>query len=310
MDGGKAMEANSKIRVAAVFATMDRAHVADACVKALQQQTRPPDWVVVADNASRDATVEVLRGLSDLPFVLEVLALPENGGNAGGVDAAMEHAFRNGMDAVWILDDDSYPRERALEALLAEGYDARIVRHSMQIDPATGAFTWPLQVAGEDGFHLVFHPAELGARRWVTTRIMWTGALVSRKVYEQIGRVHADLFIRGEDEEYPLRMERHGIGQMGVVDSVLDHVGPQQLRHLRWGRKHFFYEAGLSDAKLYYKVRNMVWLQKQQRGVIRAIAMALAYGMIGMSIDGFRRFPLLWEAVCDGWTGRLGRREE
>jgi rhamnopyranosyl-N-acetylglucosaminyl-diphospho-decaprenol beta-1,3/1,4-galactofuranosyltransferase len=310
MGDGTDMEADTKIRVAAVFATMNRSHVALACVMALAKQTRPPDCVVVADNASRDDTVDVLRGLSDLPFTMEVLALPDNVGNAGGVDAAMEHAFQRGMDAVWILDDDSYPQAFALEALLGEGYDARVVRHSMQIDPLTGDYTWPLQIATEQGFRLVHSPRDLGDARLVKTRIMWTGALVSRRVYEVIGRVHADLFIRGEDEEYPLRMERHGFAQEGVVGSVLDHRGPEHLVSKRLLGKNFYYEKGLSDWKLYYKVRNMVWLQLRERGHLRAILMALSYACIGMKIDGWRRFPLLWEAISDGWSGRLGRREE
>jgi hypothetical protein len=180
----------------------------------------------------------------------------------------------------------------------------------MQIDPATGVYTWPLQVAENEGFRLVHGPDELGAARFVQTRIMWTGALVSRLVYDQIGRVNADLFIRGEDEEYPLRMERHGFTQEGVIDSVLDHVGPQNLIKIRILGKNFFYEQGLSDWKLYYKVRNMVWLQLRERGVMRAMMMALAYGWMGVTIDGWHRWPLLWEAIGDGWSGRLGKWEK
>jgi GT2 family glycosyltransferase len=136
---------------------------------------------------------------------------------------------------------------------------------------------------------------------------MWTGALVSRLVYDTIGRVKADLFIRGEDEEYPLRMENRGFSQEGVVGSVLDHAGPKHLRKIRLLGKHLFYEEGLSDWKLYYKVRNMVWLQRRARGSLHAIVMALAYAFIGVKVDGFSRVPLLWEAICDGWSERLGK---
>ena len=59
-----------------------------------------------------------MEGITGLPFELIVLQLPENRGNAGGVEDAMEHAFAKGADAVWILDDDSWPRDGALAALL------------------------------------------------------------------------------------------------------------------------------------------------------------------------------------------------
>ena len=303
------METISKIRVAAVFATMNRSQVALACVQALARQTHPPHLVVVADNASTDQTTEALGALTDLPFELVVLRLPENAGNAGGVDFAMEYAFAREIEAVWILDDDSFPREETLEKLLIAGVDPRVVRHSMQIDPATGNYTWPLQVATNGGYRLIHSPSELGSARLVKTRIMWTGALVSRLVYEKIGRVRSELFIRGEDEEYPLRMERFGFGQEGVVDSVLDHVGPKSLVTMRFLGKNFFYEKGLSDWKLYYKVRNMVWLHRRSRGGFRAMLMAMAYAFIGVKIDGFTRMPLLWEAICDGWSGKLGKWE-
>ena len=72
--------------------------------------------------------------------------MAENRGNAGGVEEAMEIAFAEEADAVWILDDDSWPRPEALAAMLAEPYDDALVLHPIQIDPANGRFTWPLQI--------------------------------------------------------------------------------------------------------------------------------------------------------------------
>lgn len=48
-------------KIAAVFATMNRGHVAVACVKALAAQTSPPCRVIVADNRSSDGTAETLE---------------------------------------------------------------------------------------------------------------------------------------------------------------------------------------------------------------------------------------------------------
>jgi glycosyltransferase involved in cell wall biosynthesis len=310
MDFGKSMEASSKIRVAAVFATMNRSHVAHACVRALIEQSCAPDLVVVADNASSDDTVHLLNHLTDLPFELVVLSLPENVGNAGGVDAAMECAFQRGIDAVWILDDDSFPTAGALRALLEDGYDPQVVRHSMQIDPKTNRFTWPLWVANADKtWSLAWQVEDLPDDQRVVTRGMWTGALVSKEVREAVGPVNGELFIRGEDEEYPWRIEKSGFSFEGRCRAVLDHPGPADL--IQWSifGKHLFFERGLADWKLYYKVRNMVWLQQHTRGKLRAAMMALAYGVIGVKVDGYQRLPLLWEAICDGWSGRLGKWE-
>ncbi len=296
------------IRVAAVFATMNRAATATACVLALARQTSPPEWVMVADNCSTDDTVLTLESLEGLPFTLVVHRMPDNRGNAGGVEAVMERAFGAGADAVWILDDDSWPREAALAFLLEGEWDPHVVRHALQIDPLSGRFTWPLQIAdGQGGWRLAWSEDELPEGPRVRSRISWTGALLPREVRERIGPVKADLFIRGEDEEYPWRIEQAGFSQEAMRGAVMDHPGPQNMVHWEFLGKCFFFERGLADWKLYYKVRNMVWLKRKQSGDLRAISIAAAYTLAATFIDGLRRIPLLCRAIRDGWNGRLGK---
>lgn len=298
------------MHIAAIFATMNRAATAVTCVRALAMQTRPPEMVVVADNVSEDDTVACLEALENLPFELVVHRMTENRGNAGGVRDAMEFAFKRGADAVWILDDDSWPRPDAL-AELANDWDPGVVRHAMQIDPKTGRFTWPLQVGdGRGGWRLIDSMDEMPPGERVRSRIIWTGALLSRQVREAVGPVNGDLFIRGEDEEYPWRFEQAGFYQEAVKKAVLDHPGPDDMVHWRVFGRSLFFERGLADWKLYYKVRNMVWIRRMQAGGLRAILIAAAYALAAARIDGIHRLPLVWEAAIDGWNGKLGKRGE
>ncbi len=297
--------------VAAIFATMNRSQTAVACVQALAAQTCPPSWVVVADNDSTDDTLAALESLTDLPFELVIHRMQENRGNAGVVEEAMAVAFTRGADAVWILDDDSWPRPTALAALRAAPWDPRVVRHPLQLDPRTGRFTWPLQVAdGHGAWRLVDTLADLPAGDSVVTRITWTGALVSREVRDAVGPVNGELFIRGEDEEYPWRIEQAGFSQAAMTRSILDHPGPANIVHWQIGRKNFFYERGLNDWKLYYKVRNMVWLKRQQNGARAAIAMVVTYALAAAWLDGPRRVSLICRAARDGWRSQLGKWPE
>jgi GT2 family glycosyltransferase len=296
------------LKIAAVLATMNRAETAKACVLALARQTRPPELVVVADNCSTDDTVEVLENLADLPFKLVVRRMPENRGNAGGVEEAMDQAFAEGADAVWILDDDSWPRAAALAAMLEGRWNPDIVRHALQVDPRTGKFTWPLQIEdGRGGWHLVWSERELPDGPRLRSRISWTGALVPREVRDAVGPVRGDLFIRGEDEEYPWRIEQAGFQQEAVRGAVMDHPGPDDVVHWRFFGKSFFFERGLADWKLYYKVRNMVWLKRRQAGDLAAVKMAIAYSLAAVTLDGPQRIPLLRRAIRDGWSGTLGK---
>ena len=286
---------------------MNRSRTALACVEALAAQTHPPEWVVVADNVSTDDTVSVLEAITGLPFKLIVLKMPENLGNAGGVEAAIKLAFVRGADAVWILDDDSWPRKEALAALLNNPWDPDIVRHALQIDPRNKRFTWPLWVPNGDSWQLAFDQNELPAGTLIPSKSSWTGALISKEIHHQVGPVNGSLFIRGEDEEYPWRIGQAGFRFETVRCAVLDHPGPDSLVHWRlWGR-NFFIERGLVDWKLYYKVRNMVWLKRRQSGRLSAISIALVYALASIWIDGPRRIQLICRAACDGWRGRLGK---
>ena len=294
-------------KIAVVFATMNRWKTAAACVRALVAQTHPPELVIVADNVSGDETLAELSALKELPFEFIVHRMEENLGNAGGIHAAMELAFSRGADAVWILDDDSWPRPEALAAMLAEPFDPEVIRHPLQIDPATGKFTWPLQILDEGGFRLVDSMDEMPRSPSTPSRGVWTGALVSRQVREKIGPVMAELFIRGEDEEYPWRMEQAGFAHSAIRAAIMDHPGPPNIVHWTLFGKNFFFERELADWKLYYKVRNMVWLKRRQSGAPKALAMFAVYLIAACRFDGLHRLPLLWKAFRDGWSGRLGK---
>lgn len=297
-----------KVRIAAVFATMNRGQTAVACVRALAAQTRPPEVVVVADNVSSDDTVALLEGLEGLPFALAVHRMPENAGNAGGVRAAMELAYAAGADAVWILDDDSWPRPEALAALM-EHYEPDVVPHPLQWDPARRDLTWPVQFSNGDGWDLAMSLSELPEGAAFPSRGGWTGAVISRRIHDAVGPVMGELFIRGEDEEYPWRVARGGFRTLCVRGAVLDHPGPPRLVHWRLAGKAFFFEPGLSDWKLHYKVRNTVWLKKRESGAAKAALTAAAYLIAVVRWDGFAGIPVVLRAVRDGWFGRLGRIE-
>ncbi len=303
-----------KLSITAVFATLDRAAVAVECMRRLLGQTRPPDRVIVADNASADDTVAALgRAAAAAPGLLEVLRLPENRGNAGGVEAALARAFAAGADAAWILDDDSWPQPDALAQLLDGGWRDDVVRHCLQLKPGTREFTWPMDLCRPGGGWLTCDGLDdLPAGGRFASRASWTGALLPRRVREAVGPVEAGLFIRGEDEDYPRRIAAAGFAFEAVRAARLDHPGPARV--VRWsclGRK-LYLEPGLAEPKLYYKVRNMVWVKRREGGLPAALAIAAAYALGLARTDAMspRRWRTFRLALADGLKGRLGRLDE
>lgn len=296
-------------RIAAVFACYNRQAAALECVRRLRAQTRPPDRVVVGDNASTDGTGAALKALQWESLI--VIDTGDNLGNAGGVRVAMDHAFTQGADAVWILDDDSWPREGALEALLEGGFDPGVVRHSLQIDPSGGRYSWPLPIREAGGnWHTIRHPDEWPGGNRVESRASWTGALVPRAAWEKAGPVLGELFIRGEDEEYPRRIAAAGFGFEAVRDSVLDHPSAKNLRRWQIAGKEFWFETGLEDWKFYYEVRNTVWLMFREGSRLKGWAVAFLHGLATLLHDGWSatRWATWKAAVGDARAGRLGRK--
>jgi len=304
----------SPMRTTAVFATMNRRDVALTCLRRLLGQSRRPDRIVVADNCSEDGTAETLEEAGrEFPGVVEVLRMSENEGNAGGVQAAMDRAFADGADAVWILDDDSWPEFGALEAMLAAEWRDEVVRHCLQLKPGTREFTWPMDLHREGGGWLTCNFLDdLPEGEMLASRASWTGALIPRRVREAVGPVEGGLFIRGEDEDYPRRITAAGFAFEAVRGARLEHPGPEKFVCWSFLGRKLFVEPDLPEWKLYYKVRNMVWIKRREAGLPGALAMAAAYaaGLVRVDQMDASRWRVFRRALADGLAGRLGRMAE
>src|SRR3546814_14318364 len=64
---------------------------------------------------------------------LELLALSENTGGAGGFAAGMQAVAERGAPWVWVMDDDACPYEDALELIYAAAEDPNCMYGSVTI---------------------------------------------------------------------------------------------------------------------------------------------------------------------------------
>lgn len=295
---------------AAVFVTMNRCETARTCLERLAVQTVRPGRVLVIDNASTDGTAAMLRGWSEFHESVDFETLAENLGNAGGMELAMARMFREGADAVWILDDDSWPEPEALERLLASDLAADAVRSCRVVDLKSGALSWPLQVPRGDGWSFLEEHDALPAGDAVRIRRAWLGALIPRTVYERVGRVTGELFLRGEDEDYPRRIEAAGFPVFLVPDSLLHHPPSGPLKHWDIAGYTVVLECSLQGNPLYYRLRNSWWMIRRDRGTLVAAGVAVLFGAALLRWKGDPRSwaGIWWEAFRDAFSGRLGRR--
>ena len=123
--------------------------------------------------------------------------------------------------------------------------------------------------------------------------------------------MNADLFIRGEDEEYPARIRQAGFRFYCVKDSIIEHPGMRH-KHLAVGGVNFFYETGVAPWKAYFLIRNHVYVRRKYTaagkltGLVRAAGTIVLAIMSALLYDNHKlRRVLLYSRA--GWHGLLGR---
>lgn len=122
---------STPLRIAVVIPCRNDASYLDACLTALEAQTRPADGIIVVDNDSTDDSVAVARRHGVEPLREELVGIWPAA--ARGYDAA-----QGGFDVIARLDADSRPHPDWL---------ARIER-SFADDPALGVITGPAEFYG------------------------------------------------------------------------------------------------------------------------------------------------------------------
>jgi Predicted glycosyltransferases len=298
--------------VAAVFATMNRAETAATCVRHLGSAAICPGKLFVTDNASGDNTSDLLvLASADVELPLEVIRSAENLGNAGGIKLAVEAAFDQGFQFVWILDDDSWPETDALKQLLAKDLPPDSIRSSLVLAPDSKDVSWTYEIPTPEGkWQSIESYEEFPGISWNRIRRSWLGALIPKTAYEEAGPLRGELFLRGEDEDYPRRLERLGYSFWLTKDSVLRHPPGGPYYNLSIGNYRICLERNLTEDKLYYRIRNLLWIKSQEMGNLSAIF--LAAGILYLLTMHFRPFrPALRtfrQAFFDAFSNRLGKR--
>ncbi len=301
-------------KIAAVFSTFNRSSDALACLSHLAEQTPRLHKIVVADNASVDGTADRIREQFGASLPVEVLSLPENLGNPAGIQLAMRRALDAGADWIWILDDDSWPRPDALKNLIQYGLNKQTVYSGLVIDPKRNDLAWPCPVVRCNQPRLAMSVRDLPKEEIFEIKGAWLGALIPAGIVREVGEVNPALFIRGEDEEYPARIRRHGFKFLCVASSVLCHPAPTRLLRFKVLGKNYFYEAHLPLWKSYYAVRNQIYVRKTFSqtalgGLLKGLASMVLNLLFCLAVDDNKwgRLRIQLKAACHGFTGKLGK---
>lgn len=210
----------------AVVVTWNRWELLERCLTHLAAQTRPCDRILVVDNASDDATGDLLARWKGR---VEVLRLERNTGGAGGFNAGMRAAVEAGAARVWLMDDDVLPAPDALEELLraetdlaAQGVEAAFLCSSVRT-PEGHLTNTPEVDLRPNGLGYPAWSERLARGLAPVRQATFVSLLVRRSAVLRHGLPLAPMFVWGDDTEYTLRLTRERPGFL-VGDSLVTHV--------------------------------------------------------------------------------------
>lgn len=260
-------------RVLAVIVAYNSPKALARCLRSLDGQTRPVDAVLVIDN-SEPSPLDVSH--LALPIMSRTTIVPAGGnlGPAGGFALGLGWFQEDGRYThAWLMDDDTYPEDRALEILLETS--SRVRR---------GAAIFPSAVYEATGVAMNY-PG-------------WSGVLIDRLAVQLAGLPMAELFWWAEDTEYL----QHRLPRKGVLVARADEARVLYDLVRRVG--------GRPAWKYYYEVRNMIWFRVgEQRGseghkLPRTLVRLL--GSAVLSEGRSDKVRMYARGFADGVRGRLG----
>lgn len=230
--------------IAAVVVTYNRVDLLSKCLQALEQQDLKPDEIIVIDNASTDETMTVVTDrFSSATYV----HLKENLGGAGGFSVGVDIAIDRGHTWAWLMDDDGIPHQSALKYLVAakDESTAFVAAKVVDFDGRLNLGNMSRSVTDLDMIQL-----EAGTEDLIKVdSATFVGVLINLRFAMQTHLPLEDFFIWFDDEEYTKRLSKLGRAWI-VPKAIMTHPMAPGSNPMGW--------------KLYYYVRNRIWLRREQ----------------------------------------------
>ena len=275
-------------KICAVVVTHNRRHLLQRCLTALLNQSRPPDRIIVTDNASTDGTDIMLNNSFPEHPAIKYCNLGSNLGGGGGFHHGSCLAIDQGYDWVWLMDDDCFPATDCLQNLI-DGVES--VEHVYS----------PIILSIEDrktslwGIKAVCNTGNIEV-----ATLPFNGFLVHRESLLEIGVPDKNFFIYGDDTEFNMRARAYGKRIILVTDSVMYHPHQNKL----WGLK--VYKMFLNKLWTYYKLRNAIIIYKKYGYIsVHQVIMFVAAAWFYLLTCNFAFLGLWLEGLKDGINGKL-----
>lgn len=267
-------------KIGVAILTHDRPVELATLLAALQTQSVPTSVVVVDSGAN--SSEAIVKRFESASYIRSLTNL----GGAGGFSLAILNALAIGAEWVWIVDDDGCPLQAdCLQALLdgARRLQLDLVAPVIvdPVDPSRLSF--PLRV----GRRFTYDFDKLAQLEIIPgVAHLFNGALVRRDVFFRIGLPQMQLFIRGDEVDFLLRLRRARVS-FGTLPSVrfCHPSGEGEVVHILRGQ--LFVLIPQTEMKRYYFFRNRGYLARRHRRIRSFFADILLYPFVFLVMQRF-----------------------
>jgi GT2 family glycosyltransferase len=260
-------------------------------------QTINPNEIILVDNASTDASVEIVRRFPSV----RLITLGENAGFARANNLAIELASV-GNDLISLINPDAFADSQWMEELLFAA------QNRPEFDVFASKLIKARDTAVLDGVGDAYHVSGLVWRKAHGLPVQASGVSVSevfspcaaaamyrRQALVDIGGFDEDFFCYVEDVDLGFRLRLKGHRAVYVCEAVAYHVGSDSS-----GGQH-------SDFAVYHGHRNLVWtFVKDMPGFLFWLLLPLHVLLNLASILWFvvhGRGHVIWRAKLDAVLG-------
>jgi len=185
----------------------------DKTLQSIFKQSLHAD-VIVVDNGSTDGSLELLD--STYPSVM-LIKTKENIGFGRANNLGIRHAYDNGADYVFLLNQDAWIKGNGLALMvdMAQQFHEYGILSPVHLngkgDALDSNFSTFISPKHTPSFVSDIYMGKLQNQVYTTTYVNAAAWLLSRKCIETVGGFHPSFFMYAEDDNYLQRVAYHGL---------------------------------------------------------------------------------------------------
>lgn len=289
-----------------IIVTYNRINLLKENIKALQNQTFENHDIMIIDNASTDGTKEYVNTVKDSRIVY--YNTEKNLGGAGGFSFGIKKAFERGYEYAWIMDDDSIPKDNALESLIKK---TKMIDNNFSFLASLVYWTdnrlFNMNIPSMD-FNRKDKAKNIIEKRNEQLELIskykilkiktcsFVGCFINMNNASKVGLPISEFFIYGDDEEYTSRLNKVAPAYLDL-DSIIIHKAPSNKGA----------DVVTSDKdriqRFYYQSRNGMYIARKEKKILRRLLVVTKriIRVIMFSTDcKFKRIVVLIKGTVEG----------